>query len=116
MEQAEQICDQICIIARGEKVLEGDLADIKRAAADEGKIAIGFRDDEARMAAARVLDHEPAELEIEIHVPDGGALLAKLVGAGVALRRFEMVQPSLHEIFVAKVGEAAKVAARKEAS
>ncbi|MCA9674121.1 MAG: ATP-binding cassette domain-containing protein, partial [Myxococcales bacterium] len=35
MEQAEQICDQICIIARGKKVLDGKLADIKRAAAEE---------------------------------------------------------------------------------
>ncbi len=37
--------------------------------------------------------------------------LAALVGADVALRRFEVVVPTLHQIVVAKVGAAAHVAA-----
>jgi len=39
-------------------------------------------------------------------------LLAAFVSAGVALRRFEIVTPTLHQIFVDKVGEEAAVAAR----
>src|SRR5688572_4668370 len=42
MEQAEKICDVVCIIARGRKVLEGRLKDIKRASAAEGVIALAF--------------------------------------------------------------------------
>src|SRR5882672_11079717 len=30
MEQAEKLCDALCIIARGEKVLDGKLSDVKR--------------------------------------------------------------------------------------
>ncbi|NIN13273.1 MAG: ABC transporter, partial [Gemmatimonadales bacterium] len=30
MEQAEKLCDSVCIIARGDKVLDGELADVKR--------------------------------------------------------------------------------------
>ena len=40
------------------------------------------------------------------------ALLAALLGAKVALRKFEVVTPSLHQIFVEKVGVEAAVAAR----
>ena len=42
-------------------------------------------------------------------------LLARLVSAGVGLTRFEVVEPSLHSIFIAKVGpEAATAPAREE--
>ena len=41
-------------------------------------------------------------------------LLAALVGAGVALRKFEVVVPTLHQIFVEKVGPEAAVAERRE--
>src|SRR6185369_17557949 len=33
MEQAEKICDEVCIIARGRKVLDGKLREIKRQSA-----------------------------------------------------------------------------------
>src|SRR5207253_10390829 len=38
MEQAEKVCDGVCIIARGKKVLDGRLREIKRAFAAEGLI------------------------------------------------------------------------------
>jgi ABC-2 type transport system ATP-binding protein len=130
MEQAEQLCDQLCIIARGRKVLDGKLAEIKRAAASEGRIALAFVDPAARALAEagpladatlvaaqnppRAGDH--ADLEIELAPgADGGRLLAALVGAGIAVRRFEMVTPSLQQIFVERVGvENARVAERHE--
>jgi ABC-2 type transport system ATP-binding protein len=130
MEQAEQICDQICIIARGEKVLDGKLAEIKRAAASEGRIALGFADDAARQRAedgpladralvAAVRPPRPgdhADLEAELAAgAEPGRLLAALVGAGIDVRRFEVVTPTLHQIFVDRVGgDAAKTAERHE--
>ena len=118
MEQAEQICDHICIIARGAKVLDGRLAEIKRAAAEEGRIALAFADDGARAAAeagplgdaALVAARHPArdahaDLEVELAAgADASRLLAALVGGGLALRRFEIVTPTLHQIFVDRVG------------
>ena len=45
------------------------------------------------------------------------ALLAALVGAGVGLRRFEVVMPTLHQIFVDRVGrDQAAVAQRRRRS
>ncbi len=132
MEQAEQICEHICIIARGKKVLEGRLGELKRAAAAAGRVAIAFGDASIdRPRAAAVLDDrglcaavrdaaagEHADVEVDVAPgADPQALLAALVGASVNLRRFELVTPTLHQIFVDRVGrDAATVAARSEAS
>jgi ABC-2 type transport system ATP-binding protein len=128
MEQAEKICDAVCIIARGKKVLEGRLREIKRASAMEGLIALEFANEQAKTAARAVIDdkalvaeerpplagdHADCEVKLADKV-DPQQLLAALVGAQVALRRFEIVTPTLHQIFVDKVGEEAAVAARIE--
>ena len=54
--------------------------------------------------------------DCEVKLADGvesQKLLAALLGAGIALRRFEVVTPTLHQIFVEKVGAAATVAERR---
>ena len=127
MEQAEKIVDAVCIIARGKLVLAGSLRDIKRSWADEGWLALGFADDAARGRAAGPLGDAAlvveqravtpggtAELEVRLApglAPD--ALLAALLAAGAGLRRFEVVAPTLHQIFVEKVGPEAAVAERR---
>ncbi len=128
MEQAEQICEHIFIIARGRKVLDGKLADIRRAAAAEGRVALAFGSPADRERAAPVLadpalcaasraaapgDHADLELDLAAGV-HAQRLLAALVGAAVAVRRFEVVTPTLHQIFVDRVGrDAAAIAARQ---
>ncbi len=123
MEQAEKMCDRIVIIARGEKVVDGSLAEVK-AEFGGNHVALGFTHDKER--AARVLadrrlvaklDDYGATAELEL--ADGTSpdvLLAALVGEGVGLNRFEVVEPSLQSIFIAKVGNAAQVPASVEAA
>ena len=128
MEQAEKVCDAVCIIARGKKVLAGKLRDIKRASAAEGLIALGFADDASKQRAekpltdrALVAEQRPPRAgdvaDCEVKLADGIAperLLAALLAAEVGVRRFEVVVPTLHQIFIDKVGAAAAVAARVE--
>ncbi|HEX4451132.1 MAG TPA: ATP-binding cassette domain-containing protein [Kofleriaceae bacterium] len=128
MEQAEKVCDQVCIIARGKKVLDGNLRDIKRASAAEGLVALAFADEAAKHGAEAILadralvaDTRPPRpgdiADCEVKLVDGvapGKLLAALVGAQIDMRRFEVVVPTLHQIFVSKVGATAAVAARKD--
>jgi len=130
MEQAEKVCDAVCIIARGKKVIDGKLLDIKRASAAEGLIAIGFSDDVSRaradelladraLVAERHAPHAGDLADCEVKLADGATpqkLLAALVAAEIGVRRFEVVVPTLHQIFVAKVGAAAAVAERVEAA
>jgi len=127
MEQAEKICDEVCIIARGKKVLEGRLIEIKRAAQKDGLVALGFAGETARARAETVLADasliaaqrppRPGDTaDVEIELAAGATperLLAALVEAKAPLSRFEVVVPTLHQIFVERVGaENAAVAVR----
>jgi ABC-2 type transport system ATP-binding protein len=128
MEQAEKICDEICIIARGKKVLDGRLRDIKRQSAADGVIALAFHDDAARQRAEVVLSDPKVVVErrpprpgehadCEVVLADGVVpehLLKTLLNHDVGLRLFEVVVPTLHQIFVQKVGAAAAVAERRD--
>jgi ABC-2 type transport system ATP-binding protein len=127
MEQAEKLVDHVCIIARGRKILDGNLRDIKRRESADGVLSLGFADDASRATATGVLG-DPALVadrraprggdaaDCEVKLADGATaqqVLAALVNAGAAVRRFEVVQPTLHQIFVDRVGASAAVAERR---
>jgi ABC-2 type transport system ATP-binding protein len=122
MEHAEKMCDRVVIIARGEKVVDGSLAEVKQQAGAR-HVALAFTRNAAnagrvladRSLVARV-DDRGASAEVELAPgSDGEALLRALVSADVGISRFEIVEPSLESIFIAKVGaEAARPAAREE--
>lgn len=124
MEQAEKIVDHVCIIARGVKLLDGLLREIKQREAAAGLIALAFEGPRAAAVLADkalVAEERPPrapDADCEVRLADGASaqqLLAALVGAGAALRRFEVVTPTLHQIFVDRVGgDAATVAERRE--
>jgi ABC-2 type transport system ATP-binding protein len=115
MEQAEQMCEHVCIIAGGAKVLDGNLREIRRAHRTN-HYAIGF--DEPSAAADRFMatwpgfervDRIKEGWEVELKpTADPRALVAAANGLDVPLSRFEHVQPSLHEIFVQQVGDAVR--------
>jgi ABC-2 type transport system ATP-binding protein len=117
MEQAERMCDRIVIIARGEKVVDGAVAEIKREA---GARHVRLTFTRNREAARRVLhdralvlraDDHGASAEVELApAADGERLLRALVGADVGLSQFAVVEPSLESIFIAKVGPGAATA------
>ena len=123
MEQAEKMCDHVVIIARGRKVVDGRLADVRREAGTR-HLVLGFADGSRSPAAAAVLQDRTllarvhdygASAEAEL-APGAapGRVLAALVGAGVELTRFEVAEPSLHSIFVARVGAEDAVAPASE--
>jgi ABC-2 type transport system ATP-binding protein len=119
MEQAERMCDHIVIIARGQKIVDGSVAAVKNEFGGR-HVALTFsRDKEKagrvladRSLVAKLDDYgATAEVELAAH-GDADQLLQALVREGVGLKRFEVVEPSLQSIFIAKVGADAAVAAR----
>src|SRR5688500_397106 len=117
MDQAERMCDRIVIVARGEKVVDGAVADIKREVGSR-HVRLTFARDrdrarrvlEDRRLVAEVHDHG-ASAEVELaEGADGSRLLDALVGAGAGLSHFAVVEPSLESIFIDRVGAQAAAA------
>jgi len=123
MEQAERMCDRIVIIARGEKVVDGAVTEVKAGFGDRN-IALTFvsgKEAAERILADRAMvakcDDYGASAEVSMVAGvNPQSLLAALVGAGVGLSRFEVIEPSLQAIFIAKVGNAGVAPANAEAA
>ncbi len=128
MEQAERLCDQICIIARGRKLVDGALADIKRThggrhlvvgydgagGAGGGGGAVGTQGAAAQLFSDSRLvmkvDNYGQYAELELAPgADAQHILRELVASGARLAKFELQEPSLHKIFIDLVGPGAAV-------
>jgi ABC-2 type transport system ATP-binding protein len=122
MEQAEKICDHVCIIARGKKLVDGTMSDIKRTHGGRNLLvnfdgARGNADAifaDRRLVAKADASGQFAELELAAQA-DAQEVLRALVTSGARLSRFELAEPSLNKIFIDLVGpEAATPATRPE--
>ena len=111
MEHAEKLCDHICIIARGKKLVDDSLSHVKESYSgrhlivafdgSQGGADAVFAD--RRLVAG--LQDFGAYAEVELaHGADAQDVLKSLVGSGARLSRFELAAPSLHAIFVGLVG------------
>jgi ABC-2 type transport system ATP-binding protein len=91
MEVAEKICDDICLINRSQKVLDGSLREIKKSF---GRNAIALR-----MEGSNGILNDPTLVSnVRTHSDE-------LVDSGANVSKFEMIEPSLHDIFIQKVTE-----------
>lgn len=110
MEQAEKICDDICLINRSRKVLDGSLREVK-ASFGRNAVAVRLEDDrgaEVLRDPSLVASSKETGEGVEALLAPGAAaqdLLRRLVAADAQVARFERVEPSLHDIFITKVGE-----------
>jgi len=106
MEQAEQLCDYVLLIDQGRKVLDGSLSQVKSGGG--GAIRLDYDGDGSGLGqlpgVRRVNDSgKQAELFLE-EGADPQAVLAGLVAERVQVRRFDLRELSLHEIFIRAVG------------
>src|SRR5262249_39941577 len=110
MEVAEEICDDICLINRSRKVLEGSIRQVRQSFG-RNTVALRFEGDESVLSdPAMVTKVERHADEMEVLLAEGAdaqILLKRLVAAGAVVGKFEMMEPSLNDIFIAKVTEAA---------
>ena len=102
MEQAEKLCDHICMISKGKKVIDGTMSAVK-ARFGKNSIQIDIEGDGAfieKLAGVR----EMTEFNnyIELHLEEGADPneILKGVVQKVKVNRFELVEPSLYNIFI----------------
>ena len=107
MEQAERICERVCLISKSVKVLDGDLGKIKRRERS-GVVAVEFEGDDGWLSRVGVGETERVGHAHHLTLgpgSDSDRILAAAVSEGVSLRRFELLEPSLREIFVRHAGD-----------
>ena len=110
MEVAEKICSRLLIIDHGRELVSGSLADIK-SRYGHNTVVVEF-DGTIDFSALSGMVMSTARFPrwVELELSEGAspqALLRVLIGQ-VSVRRFEVVSPSLHGIFVDLVGAAGK--------
>jgi ABC-2 type transport system ATP-binding protein len=110
MEIAERLCDDVCMINRSRKVFDGQLREIRRSFAQNAVAlrvegADGLLNDPELIANVRQNGDDTEVLLTADASPQ--VLLKRLVDANVKINKFELVEPTLHDIFVAKVRESA---------
>ena len=108
MEHVELFCKKIVIILRGTPVLEGYLSDIKRDYRKKNILIKGEITKKELMKIKGVYDviEKPEEFEVKIDSLEVAQDVFKVVSKHKNITKFSVEEPSLNEIFVAKVGEA----------
>ena len=108
MATIEEFCSDLTILNRGKVVLQGNLNEIKKG---YGRVNLLVKADTDIMPyveemGLRVIEVTPEAVNIKLDdEAQAKQLLNRLVSADVPLVRFELTEPTLHEIFVEKVGE-----------
>ena len=106
MEQAEELCADVCVINRGEIALHGTLEGV-RAQFGKNMYRLEFTGDGAFLATLPGVAHVAvSHSSAEITVRDGTTLneIVRAACEHVALRKAEALAPSLHAIFLDVVG------------
>jgi ABC-2 type transport system ATP-binding protein len=100
MAVAERMCDRICMIFRGEKVLDGTLDEIQSEyGTDTVRVKVDGPVDLLRSLPGVTGVNDYGQLQELRFSGNPQALLSALV-ARVPVRHFEVSRPSLHDIFV----------------
>lgn len=108
---AEQLCDRVFMINRGKKILDGTLDQI-RSAFDPRTIVVEASDRAADLSRLTTLEgvegvtgagrNGAVELRL-VEGTDKHAMMARIAGAGLALRRIELRSVTLEDVFISLV-------------
>ncbi|MFP5235336.1 MAG: ABC transporter ATP-binding protein [Acidobacteriota bacterium] len=105
MDQVEKLCDSICLINKGQAVLSGGMREIKEQY-ERNRIIVEFVGDASFLQSSEVLEAKNfsghAELKLKPH-GDSQKLLREAMECA-RIYHFELMEPSLEEIFIQTVG------------
>ncbi len=108
MSVVEEFCTDILILNKGKTVLQGNLTEIKNSY-PANKLEIITKENiqnSIKEANLPILMQKENEYEIKINTEEEAhQFLHKLVANKVKIDKFEIKKPSLHDIFIEKVGE-----------
>ncbi len=105
MDQVEKLCDSICLINNGQAVLSGRVREIK-SRYERNHVIVEFEGSSSFLNSSQIAEARNysghAEIRLKPHA-DAQKLLHE-AAAVATIYRFELVEPSLEEIFIRTVG------------
>ncbi|GAC1644228.1 MAG: ATP-binding cassette domain-containing protein [Acidobacteriaceae bacterium] len=107
MDQVEKLCDDICLVNGGKAVLKGNLREIK-SGYGKSSVQIDYDGDAAVLnSSTLVKSFDNYENYVEVRMVDGAdsQTLLHMLSEKARINKFEVVEPSLDEIFREVVGK-----------
>ncbi|HEX5423055.1 MAG TPA: ATP-binding cassette domain-containing protein [Candidatus Acidoferrales bacterium] len=108
MEQVERLCDSICLINKGHNILDGDLRAIKKSYG-KNTVRIEFTGPDSFLTHPAIASvnrfGSGAEAKLKPSA-DAQDILKAAVQSGARIDRFELLEPSLNDIFIEKTAHA----------
>jgi ABC-2 type transport system ATP-binding protein len=107
MDQVEKLCDSICVINKGKAVLQGDLKQVK-AWYGKNNVQIQYEGDGAFLENNPLVEtYNNYGNYVEVRLAPGAdpQKLLHMVAEKSQVSRFELMEPSLEEIFIEVVGK-----------
>ncbi len=111
MDQIEKVCDAIALISRGHLVLSGSMREVKsRYPRNHLQVIFDGSDSFLSHPSVESAKNYGGQAEIKLRgingsSPDAQPLLAAAIQQGTRFTRFEVMEPTLEEIFIETVGE-----------
>jgi ABC-2 type transport system ATP-binding protein len=105
MDQVEKLCDSICLIDKGKAVLAGKVREIK-SGYERNRVIVEFEGNSSFLNSAEIAESNNYSGHVEIRLQEHGNAQKLLheAAAVATIYRFELVEPSLEEIFIQTVG------------
>lgn len=107
MSVIEEFCSDLVILNRGKTVLSGNLKEIKDSY-ETNKVLIETTDEIdgiLKKLKVDVLDKNDYEYLVSADADNRSKLLKELIKNNIDVKTFKVIKPTLHEIFIEKVGE-----------
>ena len=105
MDQVEKLCDRICLVNKGQAVLEGKMREIK-SRYERNRVIVEFAGSDSFLKSSEVAEAKnfAGHAEIRMHPHGDSQKLLHQAAAVASIYHFELVEPSLEEIFIQTVG------------
>ena len=105
MDQVEKLCDSICLVDNGRAVLAGRVREIK-ASYERNRVIVEFEGSAEFLKSEEIAEAKNFSGHAEIRLKEHGNAQKLLheAAAAATIYRFELVEPSLEEIFIQTVG------------
>jgi len=107
MDQVEKMCDDICLVNGGKAVLQGSLREIKQGYG-KSSVQIEYEGDAAVLQQSKLVkSYDNYENYVEVRMVEGADSQALLhaIAERSRIQKFEVMEPSLDEIFREVVGK-----------